>query len=172
LEDFYSFIKEEDEDGSIFYHFITPKNFVYTVYFKVDEYSVYVNDFPLLLQSGYAFGFKKSFINKERVKNSLDFKVFDTLYQIILDFISDNGDDTVLLYHCDTSDEKQLYRSRLFDKWEKRIKDSHLERHCVEVCIDNKDFYLGFITPSKNPNIESLNSEFESFSYFIIQPKF
>ncbi len=168
MDSFYSFTKEEDEDG-IFYHFVTRYNFVYTVYFKIDEYTTYIDEFPLLLQKGFAFGFRKTAI--ENAKNADDLSVFSTLYQIINDFFNSNGHETVLLYHCDQTDGRQLIRSKLFDRWERKIENSILERHAVEVCIQDKDFYLGFITSSDNPFLGDVINEFESFSYYIIQGK-
>ncbi|OOQ61155.1 DUF6169 family protein [Mucilaginibacter pedocola] len=171
MDQFYSFIKEEDEDGSIFYLFVTRYNFVYAVYFKVDEYSDYVENFPLLLQKGFAFGFRKNSLNDSQYKRSEDAQVFTTMYHIIKDFFKANGNETVLLYHCDSADGRQFFRSKLFDKWQRQVEETNFERHAINVSIADKDFYLGFITLTDNPSINQLREEFEAFSYFIIQPK-
>ena len=85
-EQYYSYFEAEDQDGSIYYVFTTSYNCGYTVYFKIDEYTEYVDDYPLLLQKGYAFGFHK----KKFESNSKNFKdplVFETIYKIALDFL-------------------------------------------------------------------------------------
>ncbi|AYL96355.1 DUF6169 family protein [Mucilaginibacter celer] len=171
MDNYYSFLKEQDEDSSIFYYFVTSQNFVYTVYFKVDEYSHYIQNFPLLLQSGYALGFRKTSLAGNESNKLYDAKIFPTIYQVINDFVEFNGSETVLLYHCDTSDKKQRERSRLFDKWESYVKVTCLERHNVEVRINESSYYLGFIANSNNSNIEVLKHEFNDFAYFIIREK-
>jgi hypothetical protein len=168
---YYSFLQEQDEDGSFFYYFGTSQNFVYTVYFKIDEYSQYVRNFPLLLQNGYALGFRKTSLAGNLSNKSYDTKIFPTIFQIINDFFESNGNETVLLYHCDTSDEKQEKRSRLFNKWESYLEDTFLERHSIEVRINESDYYLGFITSTQNADINELKIEFDDFAFFIIQEK-
>ncbi|PWK79957.1 hypothetical protein LX99_00418 [Mucilaginibacter oryzae] len=171
MNSYYSFLKEQDEDGSLFYWFATGDNFVYSVYFKTDEYSQYTQNFPLLLKTGYAFGFRKTPQTRSLRGKAFDPKVFPTIRQIINDFFDSSGNETMLLYHCDTSDKKQEKRSRLFNIWEHKAKVTHLERHAVEVFINETHYCLGFITPTKNPDLESIKIEFNDFAYFIVQEK-
>jgi hypothetical protein len=172
---YYSFLKVESEDSSVFYQFITQNNIAYTVYFSIDQYEQYVDQYPVLLQKGYAFGFRRQKFDSTQ-KNIYDDRVNVSIYHIISDFIKDKGDETILLYHCDVSDGKQSYRNRLFNAWEKIFVDSHLIKHSIEVQIDTNDnestfHYLGFITLSRNPLLEEVKKEFDEFSIYLVQPK-
>ena len=167
---YYSYVKVIDDDG-VFYQFITKHSIGYTVYFRLYEYSKYVNNFPLLLQKGYSFGLRKQKFDDSK-RNINDIKVFSTIYNIVADFFSDYGKDVILLYHCDFSDKRQAHRNKLFDLWEKNVlSENTISKYSVEVQIGHDDFYLGFISLNDNPLIEEIKSEFAEFSYFIIQPK-
>ena len=168
MDNYYSFIREEDEEG-IFYYFITENNLVYTAYFKIDEYTNHINDFPLLLQNGYAFGFRRTNLNNSKSVN--DRKVFHTIVEIMKDFFSSAGEDAILLYHCDYSDQKQTARSRLFDIWDRMVSSDKFEKYNIEVVIEKNSYHLGFITSIENPSLEDLKNEFDNFSYRIIQGK-
>ncbi len=166
----------EDETDT-FYQFITDNRIVYTVYFKIDEYSNYVDQYPLLLQQGYAFGFRRQ---KPEVglRNVDDKIVFSTICKIISDFFGDKGEETVLLYHCDTSDGKHHSRNRLFNYWEKLAEENDLyDKKSIEVDIpmteteDDRVIYLGYIISKQNPLAGEVNDEFESFAVDLIRPK-
>lgn len=172
---YYSFLQVEDEDSSVFYQFITDHNVAYTVYFSVNEYEQYVDEFPILLQQGYAFGFRRQKYNSND-KNIMDKLVFSTIYHIILDFLKAKGKEAILLYHCDHGDERQSQRHKLFSLWERLAPSkTDLVKHSVEFEIDMgdgiKSMYLGFITASDNPLMDDLTNEFNDFSLYIIQPK-
>ncbi|MBD1394607.1 DUF6169 family protein [Mucilaginibacter glaciei] len=142
----------------------------------MDEYTGYVNNYPLLLQKGYAFGFHKKKFNADS-KNKNDELVASTIYKICLDFLQEQGIETVLLYHCDANDGKQACRNKLFNKWSDTIvKANTIVKHSIEVVIgddtDNKkEMYLGFLTLNENPLIEEIKTEFNDFSINLIAPK-
>lgn len=173
---YYSFLKIEDE-ADTFYQFITINNIVYTVYFKVDEYSTYVDKYPLLLQQGYAFGFRRQ--KPEKGSRNIDDKiVFSTIAKIISDFFVEKGNETVLLYHCDASDGKHHNRNRLFNYWEKLGEENNFyDKKSIEVSIpeaeteDYRVIYLGYIISKLNPLASKVNDEFESFAVDLIRPK-
>lgn len=175
-QDYYSYFEAEEQDGSIYYVFSTDNNCGYTVYFKMDEYTDYVEEYPLLLQNGYAFGFHRNKFSSPQ-KNTKDPLVLETIYKIITDFLDQKGLETVLLYHCDANDNKQACRNKLFNDWEKMVAErSGILKHSIEVIIgagteNQQDNYLGFLTLLDNPLIEDIKSEFEDFSINLIMPK-
>lgn len=116
MDSYYSYVKEENDDDSIFYTFSTQNNLLYTVYFDAYEYQNKLENYPTLLQNGWAFGFKKKDFAPSTKKSQDEF-IFPTIFQIMNDFISEYGNDAVLLYHCDSKDEKHPVRDRLFGKW-------------------------------------------------------
>jgi len=94
----------------------------------------------------------------------------------VLDFLTQQGAETVLLYHCYANDGRQTVRNKLFDNWAKISGDrKHILKHSVEVAIDNNDgkqnMYLGFLTLLENPLINDLEEEFKEFSISLVTSK-
>jgi hypothetical protein len=117
----------------------------------------------LFLRNGYAFGFIP-FYTPADCKKQPDKSIFITLCKIIEAFIASNGNDCVLLYHCDHADNKQAYRNKLFDSW--YATSPHAEqiiKHDLEIIWANnkelKSYYLGYLTPKSNPNLSVLRAE-------------
>jgi hypothetical protein len=63
------------------------------------------------------FGFDISTETSEyKEKKAYDEKVKNTIAETILDFLHYDK-NRIIIYVCDTKEEKQVYRSRLFNKW-------------------------------------------------------
>ena len=172
---YYSFLREELPDFSQVYHFTSHHNLIYSVYFRISDYDQWLEDYPYLLQNGYAFGFAPLYTLPDK-KKQLDESIFLTLCSIIEDFIKLNGADCVLLYHCDHADNRQAYRNKLFDAWYASTPlSTMIEKYSLEFSIeeDNKhtSYYLGYLTPKSNPNLSVLQAEFENFSFKLIVGK-
>lgn len=75
-EHYYSFIKEELEDFSQFHSF-TNSQFLYTVYFDVEEYADVLKEYDFLHEKSYAFGFFNEKFNDEWEKS--DGKISSTI---------------------------------------------------------------------------------------------
>jgi len=170
LESYYSFIKEESDENTVIYTFFTQYQVLYSVYFDAYHYQDKVYEYPYLLHKGYAFGFIKKSLSKD-TKKTQDHLVFPTIYYIILDFLGDKDKDSILLYHCDSKDNKHPYRVRLFQQWESFIKDSDkLFRKCLNAQIGDDEnnkhhfVYMGFITQKDNPFLQEVLEEFENFT--------
>lgn len=164
----YSYIKEEIEDLSNIYSFITSQQLVYRVYFSADDYVEYLDKYPKMLHYGYAIGFYKSNTVKG-VKYKQDSRVRETICKIITDFFQVIGPELVLLYHCDRIDGRQGSRNAIFIKWFDGHKASiDYQKYCVKVELPKPDGniennYLGYIVSNANPHINEIKNEFESF---------
>lgn len=172
---YYSFHHEELPDFSQVYHFTTRLNLIYKVYFSISEYDQWIEEYPYLLQNGYALAFFPLFVPDD-CKKQLDKSVYLTLCKIIEDFITANGPNCVLLYHCDHTDNKQEYRNKLFDSWYTASPlSTQIEKYSLELIIDEdynqRSYYLGYLTPKSNPNLSALQAEFEDFSTKFIEGK-
>ena len=164
-ESYYSYLQEEQPDFTQVYTFST-RQFAYTVYFDPSEYSNILHDYPFLLDKSYAFGFFNLRYNYER--RVPDEKISTTIIKIAEDFIKWAGIETVLLFHCDTSDERQACRHKLFLKWYERGEVDHLEMVSLEVDMEIKKYYIGYITRKDNPNLPQLQEEFETLALRLI----
>lgn len=169
MEDFYSYVKEDNDDDSVQYSFTTDHNLIYTVKFDAYLYQESLTDFPTLLQNGYAFGFFPIDV-MPNLKKPQDPKIWLTIHKIIGDFMFEYGDDVVLLYHCDAKDGKHPFRNRLFRAWERSLENSsNLFRKSLQYqrganAMDWQHYvYMGAIISKANPNIIIINEEFDRF---------
>lgn len=90
-----------------------------------------------------------------------DPKVRQSVVAIIEEFFYDNPD--VLLYQCDTSENKQASRARLFTRWYNTYEFK--ERYCLKMITfmdDDVENYDALIVPKSNPNCQQLLEEFET----------
>ena len=94
--------------------FITDTGIEYKAYFL--EASDY---FPNQLYSPYLFmfGFEiVSELSEYKEKKAYDEKVKNTIAKTISDFL-EYDKNRIIIYVCDPKDEKDVFRSRLFNKW-------------------------------------------------------
>jgi hypothetical protein len=168
-EDYYSYLQEELENFTQVYLFTTFQ-FAYTVYFNPSEYSGILENYPYLLDKSYAYGFFNQKFNAD-ARKLRDEKVSNTIIKITHDFLNWAGEDTVLLFHCDTSDERQACRHKLFLNWYERGEIDNLEMISLEVDMTTKKYYIGYITKKENPNLTKLQEEFDTLAVKLIEGK-
>ncbi len=162
---------EEEDDGLVSYVCITSNSAVYTVYFNVKEYDRHLDKYPNLFNKGVAFGF---FCNSAPVRPGLDHLIGPTIESILYEFIKNNGDETVLLFHCDCSDARQACRDKLFTNWyNKSDLKEEFKRDRFEATISETDVthFMGYITPKSNPNIDNVQLEFDACAFNLMQEK-
>jgi hypothetical protein len=151
------------------YAFNTINGRVISVYFSPDQYVEYVADYPTLLSHGYGFGFYPTAEPMYNL-NAPDEKIKKTIARIIFDFLNTQGEDVVLLYHCDHADEKQALRNRKFNYWYDSCPDSvKIVKETIELekFLPNgtsKNYYMGYITPIGNKVKDLVKAEFEDFA--------
>lgn len=140
------------------YGFKTDYGVVYRVGF-------YKND-TIWADNTYEFG-----INNENHKTSPnDVKVKETILSIIEEFFKSNP--SVLLYQCETGDNRQAMRARLFAKWfnDYGLKDNFVVKAAI-LKDENVDNYFGIIIEKSNPRLDLYLKEFESFvQFFSVKP--
>jgi len=165
--DSYSYYVEDDGE-EIVYNFTTTEA-TYSVYFRPNEYTKYLESYPHLLRAAYGFGFFQ-FPHTSGSKIRPDAKIQYTIDTIILDFFSTQDNNTVLLYHCDYSDGRQDSRSCKFKKWySSSSARATIKKH--EINIETKDgkgditnHYIGYLSPYVNSEIDIAHQEFDDFS--------
>lgn len=138
------------------YGFRTDYGVVYRVGFYKNEL--------IWADNAYEFG-----INNENHKTSPnDNKVKGTILSIIEEFFKSNP--SVLLYQCETGDNRQAMRARLFAKWfnDYGKKDEFVITAAV-VKDEDVDNYIGLIIKKNNPRIKNYIDEFEEFVEFFTQ---
>lgn len=100
--------------------------------------------------------------NVNHHKSPSDFKVRDTVLQIVDEFFNTNN--TTLLYICETGDNKQAMRSRLFEQWfaTYRRKGFYTSMTSSIVDADGQLNFATIILRNDNPRLTQIIEEFTS----------
>lgn len=175
---FYSFYSEQYNDGSVAYTFTTKTSTEYRVYFyPACDYSDYVSQYQLLSAFGFICGITKVEPNEDK-KEPFDISIKETVKLIFIDFIKANGEEAILLYHCDYHDGKQEKRNNLFKIWYGEVR-KHFELYMEDTDItvvdeDGRSIltnYLGFFITDSNPNKAAIQLEFHNVKSDLIKEK-
>lgn len=144
----------------------------YTVYTTTSK-----QDFSFLTEQGiqYAISFMEEFeiggcmsyqfcINNHNKKHgSYDSKVQTTILCIIEEFFAKNSN--ILLYICDTSDNKEAARNRLFLRWFREYAIPNEYTICTANSqVEGEYYYTAIIIENKNPLKEQIIADFSKIS--------
>ena len=136
------------------YKFKTDYGVVFRVVFSKND-NIWQDDVA------YEFGL----FNENALVSPNDPKVKKTILCIIEEFFLCNPD--ILLYQCETGDNRQAIRARLFNRWfnENGIAEHYFIK--TSVLRDNDiDNYIALIVQKSNPKIESIVRDFDEFIGF------
>ncbi|MBQ6746365.1 MAG: hypothetical protein IJR07_04900 [Bacteroidaceae bacterium] len=98
--------------------------------------------------------------NRSHVASPGDVKVRATVTCIIEGFFKANPD--ILLYMCDTADEQQAMRNRLFLRWFNAYARQHDYYIRSELVIDNgEENYIAIIVQRSHPDLQSIINLFD-----------
>ena len=148
---FHSPYKVWVENGA--YKFITDYGVQYRMEFAPNQ-DIWEN-------GAYEFGI----LNENKTNSPNDSKVKETVQCVIEEFFLTNPD--ILLYQCETGDNRQAMRARLFAKW---FNDYEMhDRFYVKVSVlrdEESDNYIALIVQKNNPEIENIKQTFDNFIGF------
>ena len=83
-----------------------------------------------------------------------------TLFAIIDEFFRENED--VLLYVCDTSDNREAARNRLFIRWFKQsAQPDRFTIRSASATIEGQGFYAAIIVENRNPLLTDITADFD-----------
>lgn len=130
--------------------------FRFTTDFGVDYIIGFSKDELLNYRESYQF----VILNVNHRKSPRDLKVRDTVIAFIYEFFAQS--DVVLLYFCETGDEKQSLGSRLFAWW---FRSSHRNEvfFSESATIPDEEGvmnYVTYITRQDNPNLVYISNSF------------
>lgn len=110
-------------------------------------------------KGAYEFGL----FNLKGESSPNDIKLKQTIIAVIEEFFHDNPN--VLLYQCETGDNRQAMRARLFRHWFEKYEKK--DRYFIKVVMikdENVENYDAIIVRRDNPDFEAIVSEFERFA--------
>ena len=118
----------------------------------------FAEDYTISFSNVYQF-----YLQKVSGKSHLSSEVYGTVKAVIEEFFV--NDDVALLYICDTSDNRQAARDRLFRTWYlKANADGTFIMHNASVEVQKVKFYAALITRSKSEFGENALKAFDSFA--------
>ena len=138
------------------YGFKTDFGVLYRINFSADQ--------TIWEEGAYEF----SVLNENKLHSPNDGKVRETVFCIIEEFFHSNQD--ILLYQCETGDNRQATRDRLFLRWFNSYENSN--KYYVKVSsiqAEDQDNYFAIIVQKDNPNLEMIIHDFDSFVGFFNQ---
>lgn len=129
------------------YTFVTEQGVQYAISF--------IEEFEL----GGCMSYQFSIHNKNKLHGSYDMNIRQTIIAIIEEFFPENLN--VLLYICDTSDNREEARNRLFIQWFKKFADpSHYTICSADTVVEQQGFYTAIIVENRNPKLESIKQDY------------
>lgn len=135
-------------DGS--YGFKTKHDVLYRVVFSPDQ-TIWEN-------GAYEFGI----LNENRKASPNDKHLRETIFCIIEEFFKANPE--ILLYQCETGDNRQAMRDRLFLRWFSEYEHSGLYYIKVaEIIAEGVSNFAAVIVQRSNPNFEAIMNDFDNF---------
>lgn len=134
------------EDGS--YRFHTDYDIAYIVEFEQED--VFEN------ASAYWFGV----VNRSHRPSPNDSKVRATIICIIEEFFRQNPD--ILLYMCDSADDQQSMRNRLFLRWFNGYEQQkQYVIRTAKILDEGIETYVAIIIQKSNPQLEYILQQFD-----------
>lgn len=141
------------------YGFKTDYGVLYRIVFTPDQ---------TIWESGaYEFGI----LNENQKSSPGDKQVRETIFGIIEEFFSSNPE--ILLYQCETGDNRQAIRDRLFLHWFSEYE--HSEQYYIkvsEIKAEGISNFAAVIVQRSNPDLERIIADFDNFvGFFKQKPK-
>ena len=135
------------------FNFETDFGVLYRISFRIEQ--------TIWEDGAYEF----SIINQNKKSSPNDKKVRDTIFGIMEEFFNSNPE--ILLYQCETGDNRQAMRDRLFLRWfnEYELSDKYFIK-VSEIIAEKVANYTAVIVQKDNPNLEKIIQDFDEFVGF------
>lgn len=130
------------------YAFRTDNDIIYAVSFKEEEF---FSPIP-------AYWF--DLMNRSQKASPNDPKVRETVVRIIVEFFRQNPD--IMLYMCDSANDQQAQRNRLFLRWFTGAEQSKMFYIKTEKVIDEgTENFIAIIVPRQHPYLNEIIARFD-----------
>lgn len=145
----------------------------YNVWQTSEEDFNFESDFGVLYRVSFRIeqtiwqdgAYEFSIINQNHKASPNDRKLRETIFCIIEEFFTSNPE--ILLYQCETGDNRQAMRERLFLRWFKEYE--HSDKYYIkvsEIIAEEVANYTAMIVQKDNPNLEAIIQDFDDFVGF------
>ncbi len=121
----------------------------------------FIDDQTIWRKGAYEFGI----VNENGRPSPNDRKLRETIYAVIEEFFECNPD--ILLYQCETGDNRQAMRDRLFLRWFKEYEDrGKFTIRVSKITAEGVDNYAAVIVRCDNPHLKQIIQDFDQFLGF------
>lgn len=121
----------------------------------------FIDDQTIWLHGAYEFGI----VNENGRPSPNDRKLRETIYAVIEEFFESNPE--ILLYQCETGDNRQAMRDRLFLHWFKEYENrGKFIIKVSKITAEEVDNYAAVIVQRNNPHLGQIIHDFEQFVGF------
>ncbi len=154
----YTLIQTNDN----YYQFITDNEIVYNLFFV--DYSYIFENFPHIKTNILAINIE---INSKYIEsNKLDERIGITVVEAIKDVFINI--ENIIVYVCDSTDQRQIARERKFDYWFKKYNDNTIIKETETLYLGETEMINSILIHKKNPQLldiilafKELNSNIE-----------
>jgi len=134
---------------------VSDMEYIFDTDFGVSYQVGFINDESIWETGAYQF----YIINANLKSSPNDPKLKDVILRVIDEFFEQNPD--ILLYVCETGDDKQAARNRLFARWFRETEQStKYYFNNVEIDADGIENYAAIIVQKSNPELEEIIYKF------------
>lgn len=125
---------------------------------------VFIDDQTIWQEGAYEF----AILNENKKSSPNDKKVKKTIFAIIEEFFRCNPQ--ILLYQCETGDNRQAMRERLFLRWFNEYENqSKYVIKVSEIIAEGVSNFAAVIVQKNNPALSKIISDFDEFVGFLSQ---
>ena len=129
--------------------------------FKTDSGIVYSVDFKEELTFDPIPAYWFDLMNRSQKASPSDPKVRETVIRIIVEFFRANPD--IMLYMCDSANDQQAQRNRLFLRWFTGSEQSKRFFIKTEMVVDEgMENYIAIIVPRSHPYLKDILARFDA----------
>lgn len=140
----YTYRSLKKTGGHVIFEFSTDSGIKYEVYFA--NYSSLFENYPEIRCAVYCCGIEVA--EGHPSVSPLDKKVGATIAEIIKFFFAETSN--VIVYVCDSLDNRELARKRKFDDWFARYNDGSYIKYNGIAAIDGSKIYNSLILHNRN----------------------
>ncbi len=121
----------------------------------------FIEDHTIWQSGAYEFGI----VNENGHPSPNDRKLRETIYAVIEEFFRCNPE--ILLYQCETGDNRQAMRDRLFLRWFEEYNDrGKFFIKVSKIVAEGVENYAAVIVQRDNPHLQQIIGDFEQFTGF------
>ncbi len=140
-------LQENDEYS---YEFLTEQGIRYSIYFL--DYSYMFSDYPAIAEN--VFSFNIDVLEGDADKSITDDRIGVTILEVFKLFFTKI--ENVVVYVCDSIDERHLARKRKFDLWFWKFNDGSLYKEDGIAMIEGVEIYNSLLVHKANKKLTEI----------------